>query len=63
MKCKELGRMVQCRGCDNNFQFFPSEDTARAQLSLHFPPCPSCGFESVVKLTPTEVRVLQTYIG
>ncbi len=63
MKCKELGRMVQCRGCDKDFQFFPSEDTARAQLSLHFPPCPSCGFESVVKLTPTEVRVLQTYIG
>ncbi len=55
--------MVQCRGCSKDFQFFPSEQTARPQLSLHFPPCPGCGFESVVKLTPTEVRVLQTYIG
>lgn len=55
--------MVSCRGCSKDFQFFPCEDTARAQLALHFPPCPGCGFESVVKLTPTEVRTLQKYIG
>ncbi|MBI4361356.1 hypothetical protein HY572_06315 [Candidatus Micrarchaeota archaeon] len=62
MKCKELARNVQCGACEETFLFVPSEDTAKTQLSLHHPECPKCGLSSVVKLTPQEVRVLQSHI-
>ncbi len=62
MKCKELAREVVCGSCEAAYMFYPSEDSAKTQLSLHHPECPKCGLNSVVKLTPQEVRVLQAHI-